>query len=176
MSRLGFLSRISALHFCLLLCMLVGCGDGNSIKAYATTGTINYKGKPLDNAVVNFMIAGKEGQPSTIMGLGTTDSQGKFKIQTIIDPTGKPLDGAVEGQHQVTVSKFIPPKGMTEEEHAKMMAREVEIMNEKGIVPPESITPPRIPFLPPKYQHPEMSELTADVKPGEKNDFTFELK
>lgn len=175
MLRLGLLARFAIFPCCILICSALGCGDASSLKVYPTTGTVNYKGKPLENAVVNFMIPGKEGQPSTVIGQGTSDSQGKFKITTIVDPTSQPLNGAVEGKHQVTVSKYIPPKGMTEEDLAKMQARETQIMQEKGIVPPEDITPSRIPFLPPKYQHPTMSELTAEVKPGEKNDFTFDL-
>jgi len=162
---------------CLAICAALGCGSGTTLKAYPTTGTVNYKGKPLDNATVNFITAGKgEGQPSTVIGLGTTDKDGKFRIQTNYDPTSMPLDGAVEGKHQVTIHKYIPPKGMTEEDLAAMQAKETKIMEEKGIVPPGDITPSRIPFLPPKYQNPVMSELSADVTRAGKNDFTFDLK
>ena len=145
---------------------------------YPVSGTVTYKGQPLDNATVNFIIAGKQaqGEPSTIIGMGTTNKDGKYTIETPYDPTSKPLNGAVAGKHQVSIHKFIPPKGMTEEQHAVMMAKETKIMNEKGIVPPEDITPPRVPFLPPKYQNPVASELSATVEKGGKNQFDFDLK
>lgn len=176
MHRLDSLANLKAtICFSLILCSVIGCG-GSSLKVFPVTGTVKYKDKPLDNATVNFTIAGKEGQPSTVIGIGTTDKDGKFKIQTTIDPTSMPLDGALEGTHQVSIHKYIPPKGMTEEDLAKMQARETKIMEEKGFVPPEDITPSRIPFLPPKYQNPAASQLSATVKAGEANDFTFDLK
>ena len=160
---------------CILLSLILGC-SGNSIRVYPTSGTVTYKGKPLDNALVNFIINGKEGQPSTVMGLGTTDKDGRFTIQTTVDPTSMPLEGAVEGEHAVTISKYIPPKGMTEEDLAKMMARETKLMEEQGYLDPEDVTPARVPFLPPKYQNPAMSVLKATVVPNGENDFTFELE
>lgn len=176
MHRFDLWARYGSLTVCsLFVCSWLGCG-GSGIPVVPATGIVLYKDKPLDNATVNFVIAGKDGQPSTLIGIGTTDKDGKFKIQTTIDPTSMPLDGAVEGTHQVTIHKYIPPKGMTEEELAKMMAKETKIMEEKGFVPPEDITPPRVPFLPAKYQNPTMSQLTAEVKRGEQNDFKFDLK
>ena len=175
MVRIGKTKSLAIALVC-LLATTNGCGSGSSVQVYPTTGTVTYKGQPLENAIVNFVIGGKEGQPTSVIGTGTSDKQGNFKIETIIDPTSMPLAGAVEGTHQVTFAKFIPPNGMTEEELSKMQARETQIMQEKGEVPPQFITPSRIPFLPPKYQNPTMSELSATVKPGEKNDFKFDLK
>lgn len=176
MLRNGTLAS-SASKFAALLVVIgmTGCDDG-SVKVYPVKGTVNYQGKPLDNAIVNFLINGKEGQPSTLIGMGTTDKEGKFTIQTTIDPTSMPLEGAVEGEHQVTISKYIPPKGMTEEDLAKMMARETALMEKQGYVDPKDVTPSRIPFLPPKYQNPGASELSAKVEPGGANEFTFDLK
>lgn len=159
----------------LLMSGLLGCGDGQ-IPVYPTTGTVTYKGEPLDDALVNFIINGKEGQPSTVIGLGTTDKEGKFAIETTVDPTSMPLPGAVEGVHAVTISKYIPPKGMTEADLAKMMARETKLMEEQGFVDPKDVTPSRVPFLPPKYQNPTMSELKANVDPKGENNFNFDLK
>lgn len=174
MSRFRSLISIAVIPGSFFVLSALGCGSGSDIRVYPTTGTVNYKGKPLENADITFMIAGKEGQPSTVLGTGRSDNQGKFKITTTVDAT-MTLNGAVEGKHSVMVSKYIPPKGMTEADLEKMQARETQIMQEKGFVPTEDITPSRIPFLPPKYQNPTMSELSADVTPGGKNDFTFDL-
>ncbi len=174
-TTIGSRALLAILPAFLLIVSAIGCGD-HSIPVYPVSGTVTYKDKPLDNATINFVIAGKEGQPSSLIGIGTTDPSGKYTIQTHIDPTGMPLNGAVEGSHQVTIHKYMPPKGMTEEDMAKSMARETKIMQEQGIVPPEFITPSRIPFLPPKYQNPEMSKLSAKVEKGSKNVFDFALE
>ncbi|MEQ1830122.1 MAG: hypothetical protein ABL921_29445 [Pirellula sp.] len=170
----GSTARIVLVPTLLSIVFVIGCGD-NSLKVYPVSGTVTYKSKPLDNATINFIIAGKEGQPTTIMGIGTTDANGKYTIKTHVDPTEMPLDGAVEGSHQVTIHKYMPPKGMTEEDLAKSMARETKMMQEQGFVPPEFITPSRVPFLPPKYQNPQMSQLSAKVEKGGQNVFDFTL-
>ena len=170
---LGLPSRLAILPAFLVIVSAIGCGD-RSMTVYPVSGTVAYKDKPLDNATINFVSSGKDGEP-TIIGIGTTNAQGKYVIETHVDPTAMPLKGAVEGTHQVTIHKYMPPKGMTEEDMAKSMARETKMMQEQGIVPPEFITPPRVPFLPPKYQNPQMSQLSAKVEKGGKNVFDFSL-
>ncbi len=154
---------------------LSGCGDGYDIKVYPVSGVVTYKGKPLDNADVVFTTPGKEGQPSTVMGLGKTDAEGRYTIKTQMGPTDT-LNGAVEGHHLVTISKYIPPNGMSEEELNKLMRAEVAAMEAKGFVTKEETAPSRIPFLPPKYQNPSASELFADVSAKGENTFNFDLK
>jgi hypothetical protein len=151
-----------------------GCG-GSSIKAYPTTGKILYKGNPLDNADVMFTIQGKDGQPSTVIGMGKTDAEGRYSIRTQLGPS-ETVDGAVPGTHLVTVSKYVPPKGMTEEELVKKMAAEVAAMEAKGFVTQAETAPSRIAALPPHYQNPQTSKLSAEVTPGGKNEFNFDLK
>jgi hypothetical protein len=163
----GFLSSF--------LSCLIGCGDPNAIKTYPTSGTITYKSKPLERATVVFSSPGKEGQPSTILGLGETDASGKYVIKTQLGPT-EALNGAVAGHHLVTVSKYVPPNGMSEEELERLMRKEVAAMEEKGFVTKEETAPSRVPFLPAKYQNPASSQLTAEVVAGEKNEFDFDLK
>lgn len=171
----GSSARLATLPALLLISCALGCGE-STLKVFPVSGTVTYQNKPLDNATINFVSSGKAGEPTTIIGIGTTDVQGKYVIQTHIDPTRMPLKGAVEGNHQVTIHKYMPPKGMTEEDMAKSMARETKMMQEQGVVPPEFITPPRVPYLPPKYQNPQMSELSAKVETSGKNEFNFDLK
>ncbi len=167
MVRYDVLARLAACSLCFVVCCIVGCGDGASVKVYPASGTVNYKGKAVDDAVVTFSISGKEGQPSTIIGTGTTDKQGRFKILTTIEGN-KTLEGAVEGSHQVLVAKYVLPKGWTEERYAEAQALETKIMQEQGIVPPDKQAPLRVSMFSPK-------QLSANVEPGGKNDFTFEL-
>lgn len=159
----------------LLLSFIAGCGDSSGLKAYPTTGQFIYQGEPLQDADVVFSLAGEEGQPSTILGLAKTDADGKFSIRTQVGPD-KTLEGAVAGKHKVTVAKYIPPDNMTEEEYQKMMAEEVALMEEKGYLEADEYTPPKIPALPQKYQHPDYSQLSATVEEGGENHFVFELE
>jgi len=177
MPCVGSFDRINKFFACgLLLCFVLGCGDRGGLTVYPVSGKVTYKNQPLDNATINFIIAGKEDEPSWIIGIGTTDKDGKYTIQTQIDPTLQPLNGAVAGKHQVSIHKFIPPKGMTEADMQKMIAEETRIMQEAGVVPPDKITPSRVSMLPAKYQNPTASELTAVVEKGGKNNFDFDLK
>jgi hypothetical protein len=157
-----------------LLSAIVGCGSSDSVKTYPTTGKVIYKGTALGDADIVFSSNGAEGQPSSILGLAKTDSEGKFSIRTQLGPT-KSLVGAVEGKHVVTIAKYIPPNNMSEEEHQRKMAAEVAAMEAKGYLDPDEVTPPKIPFLPLKYQHPGHSQLTATVEANGKNEFVFEL-
>ena len=83
-------------------------------------------------------------------GSGTTDAQGKFTLSTF-----RRGDGAVPGLHKVTIADVVetPKKGTPEAEKWQ---------------PP----PPRFPA---KYADAKKSGLTAEVKQGDKNDFTFNM-
>jgi hypothetical protein len=106
---------------------------------------------------------------------GKTDANGRFRIQTQIGPAGT-FDGAVPGKHGVAISKYVPPKGMTEEELAKRMAAEIVVMEARGVVTDAERAPARVPFLPQMYQNLTTSGLSAEVVAGSANDFTFDLK
>lgn len=83
------------------------------------------------------------------MAFGETDTEGRFTLQT----GGKP--GASEGTHAVTISAYEPvkPPAPGKEEEAQ----------------------PLIPRIPPKYSNLLNSGLSAEVKPSEPNEFTFDL-
>ena len=119
---------------------LVGCAQSNTIKV---TGTVTLDGKPVDQAEVTFQPA--EGRIAT----GVTDSQGRFELST-----NSPGDGAVPGDHKVTISQYYsagnPPPMM-----------------------PGSQIPSRFPQ---KYGDPSQSPFTAKVLRGGKNDFQFDMK
>lgn len=69
--------------------LLAGCGDSGVVPV---AGTLTYKGKPVPNAVLNFVP--EKGRPS----LGETDPQGRFVLT--YDPQTK---GAEVGKHRVFV-------------------------------------------------------------------------
>lgn len=84
------------------------------------------------------------------MAFGETDAEGQFSLNT----GGK--NGAILGSHQVTISAYEPFKTPAKE-------------NENEVQPSVS-------RIPQKYSNLRQSGLTADIKPGEINKFSFELQ
>ena len=116
-------------------------------------GTVTFEGRPVDGATVVFVT---QSNGRFYNALGTTDSAGRFRLQTF-----RPQDGAVPGSHKVQIEKL----SYTE----KPMA----------VPPPNSIQPPtRVEqsHLPAKYRSPQTSGLTAEVTAKGPNEFTFVLE
>jgi hypothetical protein len=77
-----------------------------------------------------------------------TGTQGKFTLSTF-----SPGDGAMAGEHKVTIVQYYPP----------------------GEPPP--MTPGPLPSrFPIKYSDPTHTPFTAKVERGGKNDFTFAME
>jgi hypothetical protein len=74
------------------LLLLAGCSRG--VKLADINGTLNYKGKPVPNAFVDFTPEGGKGRPSW----GQTDEQGHFTLS--FDPQ---REGALVGKHKVSL-------------------------------------------------------------------------
>lgn len=84
-------SFLRASAFALAVCFLIsGCGSSNVVPV---SGTLTYKGKPVTNAVVNFMP--ETGRPSS----AKTDQNGQFTL--LYDPQ---IKGAQIGKHRVFVT------------------------------------------------------------------------
>jgi hypothetical protein len=123
-----------------------GCNSG-SAGAVKAGGRVTVVGTPVEGLAVTFI---PENGPHAS---GVTDADGRFTLTT--DSQG---DGAVPGAHKVSVTEVTgaapPPMPGTPEAAAG--------------------TPPaKVPAL---YGDPKTSGLTATVKSGETNDFTFDLK
>lgn len=87
--------RAEALLLAVACVLILGCGaDGPAVAP--VTGTVMYKNQPVEGAQVMFTPA--EGRPAE----GTTDALGKFSLSTFA--TG---DGAVLGEHRVTIVKMV---------------------------------------------------------------------
>lgn len=78
------------------LAFCVGCGDSSLPKRVPVEGTVLYKQKPVEGATVAFH---GEGAPRVASGI--TDKDGKFKL-SMYDPN----DGAIIGNHKITVTKL----------------------------------------------------------------------
>ena len=76
---------------------LAGCsGSSGSVGCVAVSGTVTFKGAPVDGANVTFTPQGT----GLRAAFGTTDSSGRFSLTTL-----KPGDGAMAGLYSVTIAK-----------------------------------------------------------------------
>lgn len=147
--------HIALLAVVLIAAILTGCGSGGDEwaakrpTAVPAGGTVLHKGEPVSDATVLFVPEGHKHA-----AVGRTDAEGKFKLQTFDQD-----DGAVPGDFKVTVRKVevISAAGDPEEDDAELP-------------PPEERS-----LLPDAYGNPALSGLTASVKEGAENNFTFEL-
>jgi hypothetical protein len=145
--------------------LLLGCGGGApKLAVTKVSGTITYKGAPVDDALVTFAT---EKSPRTAVGV--TDAQGKFKLTTINTD-----DGAVPGDHAITIVKrgkpgASQPLPQTPEDYLKI----VEKQGKGNTQPPTIKTDDK--SIPAKYKDPSTSGLKRTVVEGEANDFTIDL-
>jgi hypothetical protein len=145
--------------FCLTL---AGCQQGAEGPPLAkSTGTVKYKGAPVSGASVTFLY--EDGQT----GSGVTDDAGRFNITT----GGR--EGAPVGTAKVLVTKIAStgtadlPANPTPEDMIKMYQ---QAGGKKEAMPKTTNA------LPDKYAGPTKTDLTADVKADQENDFLFELR
>jgi hypothetical protein len=131
----------------IVLLLAIGCGPRpGSDPTAKVSGTVTYLGKPLEGVSVAFMPT--RGRPAS----GVTDSSGKFVLSTF--GTG---DGAVLGTHKVVLAEM--------PDDAQPMPGEPGWEKWKN----------RKARFPKKYGDVNLSGFTAEVTPGKKNEFTFDM-
>jgi hypothetical protein len=157
----------------LLLAALAGCRNSSLPEVVPVTGSVSFEGKPLEGATVIFFA--NEGKLAAgELAFDTTDAEGRFRLRSQAGPT-EALNGAVAGEHRVTISKLVPPQGMTEEVYQQKVEADKEA-GESGVYgAPREVVPPRVELLPGQYSDGQQTKLTASVKKGDTNDFKFEL-
>lgn len=135
----------------LALSLLAGGCGGDGLALEPVTGVVLYQGRPVAGARATFM-----GLSSPRAAVGTTNDAGEFKLTTMTDG-----DGAVVGQHQVSVTSF------TQEAIAKLSNAQQEALGRGQKVEGSA--------LPTKYASFETSGLSATVEAGGTNHFRFDL-
>lgn len=140
------------LHHYGLICFSIvflgaGCSGPSQLETAPVKGTVTYKGKPLKFGNVSFRP--EAGSPST----GRIQEDGTFTLSTYGDG-----DGAIVGTNQVSIT-----------------ATERDAGQEKEVDPNTELTVSKS-LIPSKYTSFSTSELTAEVKAGDVNEFNFELK
>lgn len=124
--------------------------------AHPASGRVLFNGGPLEGATVVF-IAASPGVNRTIAATGRTDASGRFALRTY-----RPGDGAIAGDHRVTISKseMVTPSGQP------------AVPNEQGEVLGAMVEKS---LIPEKYRSTTESGLTATVVAGGPNEFDFSL-
>ena len=139
-------------HLSLVL-LLMGCGkpaDPNRPKTIPVTGTVTYKGQPVEGATVTFF-GGTRG------AVGLTDASGGFKMTTF-----EAADGAIPGTYKVMITKTVLEGAPAETGTGTASGAEPFFGTEKDL-------------LPAKYKDVNQSGLTAEVKEGAAIDLKFDL-
>lgn len=137
------------------ICAL-GCGAdyGTSevVDTVPVSGTLTYKGQPLEYYQVIFMPV--EG---TRVATGVTDAEGKFKLGT--NDLG---DGAPPGEAKIAITFVGPPSS-------------VEPGTEQAIDDPSKLPKPKV-KIPAKYADPATSGLTQTVPASGLTDVKLDLQ
>jgi len=145
---------------CCGVILLAGCG-----RTVPVTGTVSFQSAPLAGATV--VLTG-----SAAIAVGITDASGEFTLRSRV--AGDDLPGALPGDYRVTISKFVPPGGMTEADYAARLEKAHEREKVAGYNPVSPV-PPRVELLPDTVSDAAKTGLRATVRAGEKNRLTFAL-
>jgi hypothetical protein len=134
----------------------LGCSGGSkggNPNGRPASGTVNYKGSPVEGATVSFI-------SSTSSAYGQTDAQGKFKLRA--------ADGEniALGDYQIMVVK------------KESLPVQAEASPEEYVPPDPNAPPPPEPkdLLPTKYATQQTTPLKETVKADGPNDFTINLE
>ena len=168
LSRKQFFNRLQVLGVAALtVSQLVGCSgsdDGNRRPTAPTSGVVKYKGQPVEGATVTFTTV-----QDPISAFGITDASGKFSLFTYEEG-----DGAVIGEHDVTITKT---DGVTPKAEPPSTGNQDPLNLETYNPPPFGYTPPPTVkhLIPEKYSIAGKSGLKATVKEEGPNEVTFDL-
>ncbi|MDR0870559.1 MAG: hypothetical protein LBN39_07170 [Planctomycetaceae bacterium] len=150
------LHRMNTVMICLMVIVLLnGCrhGDPRSRDLVPAAGSVEYQGKPVEEATVVFF---NKDDPAKPGGSAVTTSDGKFKISLYGDG-----DGTYPGNYVVSVSKIEVKSKLTDEQILDYER------NNKDI--PENNTK-TIFLLPEKYASKVTTDINLTIPPkGDKN-------
>jgi hypothetical protein len=139
------------------LLLFLGCGGDEFAKRYPVSGTITYKGEPVEKGRVMFHPT----QPAEQRAASGDLDNGKYTLTTVTNN-----DGANLGSYRVTI------------ESAQMDLTKVNA-NMKGGGPRHTDIARAYAkaktLVPAKYRLPDTSGLTADVKEQRQNTVDFDL-
>jgi hypothetical protein len=143
--------QVAASAGLLFLISLSGCGgNAHRLETVPVSGIVTFDGKPAERLSISFVPA--TGRAAN----GMTDAEGRFELTTY-----EKGDGAVPGEHRVTITPSTDPPA--------------EMLGHNAFQRPTRKPPELLP-IPKKYFEPSTTELTATVTPDEENTFTFDIR
>ncbi|RCS54450.1 carboxypeptidase regulatory-like domain-containing protein [Bremerella cremea] len=137
--------RMSLFLGAVVVASLVGCTGSDIPKTYPVTGSVTYKGKPVEGANITLVSS----DPAVRSAGAESDAEGKFSVKTYFSPKQQ-AEGVVPGDYVITVSKMEKhelPEGMKPEEA-------IAAFREMG---------PAKNLLPKKFASPQSSDLKISV-------------
>jgi hypothetical protein len=135
----------------IFLLAMVGCKQSSLSGLVPAVGTVTHDGKTVGNATIVFIPANNtEGMRSAS---GTTDTNGKFTMTTLV-----PNDGVFPGEYVVTIDK-VESIGEYKVDEKHKVTDTTQIIN----------------HLPLKYGNAETSGLTVSISPSGDKKLLFEL-
>lgn len=135
-----------AVAFLVAIGVLAGCSKSARPPTYPVSGTVTWKGKPVEAARVVFVPTTSELEAAA----GVTDAAGKYQLTTYVSG-----DGAQPGEYRVKVAKY-DTKRATADETQRYMTFEQE---QKIYSEDERPTPPAKNLMPKKFE----SEITSGL-------------
>jgi len=140
-----------------LVLSLVGCSGE---KFAPVAGVVTYRGTPLADATVVF--TPESPTEGVRAATATTGPDGTYQLQTNL-PGGVTKPGAAHGKFKVTVSKFVPPSGISEEEYNKKLQAEQDPNRPYS---PNSVVPAKVEMIPKEYSDSQATKIEATVTGG----------
>jgi hypothetical protein len=131
--------------------VVCGCGGDGKIPLAPVVGTVTYKGKPVAGAAISFIPE----TPGVRAGVGRTDKDGRYVIETY-----EPADGGPVGRCKVAISLRGPPK---------------RLKPGLGEAAAEELLESGDPLIPTRYFDPDKSGLAYEIVKGRTNTFDIVL-
>ncbi len=161
-----------------LLCAIgftpcAGC-DSKHPATSPVVGKVSWRGKPVENATVTFSRGSKDIAKGEV-AIGTTDAEGNFSLMTHFAGQ-ESANGAVPGDYEVTVSKQVPPPGVTAEQYRAMVEAANKIGESGAMVPAGKRPPLLVELFPAHYSAAGKSRLKAAVPSAGSPDANFALE
>lgn len=145
-----------------LLTYLMGCGRTGHPELVPVSGVVQFQGKPLEGAEVVF-----RNEQAPRFAVGITDKHGRFRLTSF-----QTNDGAVVGEHKVTISKSKANPELSGASVENPSAAYGQGMAAAASGKLDKIAKQE---LPAKYADPKTSSLTATVSKDSKKEFDFKL-
>lgn len=158
----------------LAVSLVVGCSGPSLPTTAPAGGVVTYRGAPVEGATVVFGRGDRDLARGEV-AIGRTDAQGRFALSTHV--SGKAAaKGAVPGDYRVTLSKHVPPPGMSMSEYQARVDAANRIGAEGGMLRPDQEPPALVEMMPRRYSVVGESTLEATVKLRGPNEFLLDLE